>query len=81
MYNIEEIRNKWMSYNIICVLFLALDYSFSKLFSFLQTPDIDDFEIIKPISRGAFGYVLTSVWCICLHLYNHFRLIIIISNT
>ena len=51
-----------MSYNIICVLFLALDYSFSKKNnSFLQTPDIDDFEIIKPISRGAFGYVLTSV--------------------
>ena len=49
--------------------------------SFLQTPDIDDFEIIKPISRGAFGYVLTSASWICLHLYNHFRLIIIISNT
>ena len=83
LYNIEEIKNRWlMSYNIICVLFLALDYSFSKKNnSFLQTPDIDDFEIIKPISRGAFGYVLTSVWCICLHLYNHFRLIIIISNT
>ena len=31
LYNIEEIRNRWlMSYNIICVLFLALDYSFLK---------------------------------------------------